>query len=216
MPAGETQPVNTRARRTLRPLAPVGLSDSAQRVLEAALELFNQHGYDGTSLQLIADRLGVTKAAIYYHFRTKNEILGALVRPAFEHLQQLLDDAGAGPRTAARREQNLRDYIDYLLHYRQVSGFLSRDIAALAQPEVWQPAQQLTDRLQHLLTGHAPQDDEALADLWGAATSQALIGALLAFPAAPEEWLRSELTELGAHLAAGHRKAQRRAVNTPR
>lgn len=196
-----------------RRLAPVGLSDSAQRVLEAALELFNQHGYDGTSLQLIADRLGVTKAAIYYHFRTKNEILGALARPAFQHLQQLLDDADAGPRTAARREQDLRDYIDYLLRYRQVSVFLSRDIAALAQPEVGQPAQQLTDRLRLLLTGHAPTDDEALADLWGAAMSQGLIGGLLAFPDAPEPWLRTELTELGRHLTAGHRKAQRRAAS---
>ena len=208
----QPEPVLAPTPAVQRRLAPVGLSDSAQRVLEAALELFNQHGYDGTSLQLIADRLGVTKAAIYYHFRTKNEILGALVRPAFQHLAQLLDDAGAGPRTAARREQDLREYVDYLLRYRQVSVFLSRDIAALAQPQVWEPAQQLTDRLRVLLTGHGPRDDVPLADLWGAATSQGLIGALLAFPDAPEEWLRVELTELGRHLAAGHRRAQRRAA----
>jgi AcrR family transcriptional regulator len=46
-----------------------------ERILDVALELFNEQGYDKTSLREIAQRLGVTKAALYYHFERKEEIL---------------------------------------------------------------------------------------------------------------------------------------------
>ena len=45
------------------------------RILDVALELFNEHGYDKTSLREIAEQLGVTKAALYYHFEKKEDIL---------------------------------------------------------------------------------------------------------------------------------------------
>jgi len=44
-------------------------------ILDVALELFNEQGYEKTSLREIADRLGVTKAALYYHFERKEDIL---------------------------------------------------------------------------------------------------------------------------------------------
>jgi AcrR family transcriptional regulator len=46
-----------------------------ERILEVALELFSEQGYDKTSLREIAQRLGVTKAALYYHFERKEDIL---------------------------------------------------------------------------------------------------------------------------------------------
>jgi AcrR family transcriptional regulator len=56
--------------------------DTRERILEVARELFTEQGYDGTSLREIADRLGFTKAALYYHFQSKEEILLALLEPA--------------------------------------------------------------------------------------------------------------------------------------
>ncbi len=53
-------------------------SDLRERILDTALELFNEEGYDKTSLREIAERLGVTKAALYYHFKSKADILLAL------------------------------------------------------------------------------------------------------------------------------------------
>src|SRR4051794_40230231 len=53
--------------------------DTRARILDVALELFAEHGYEKTSLREIADRLGVTKAALYYHFRTKEDILAGIV-----------------------------------------------------------------------------------------------------------------------------------------
>jgi AcrR family transcriptional regulator len=46
-----------------------------ERILDVALELFLEQGYEKTSLREIADRLGVTKAALYYHFASKEDIL---------------------------------------------------------------------------------------------------------------------------------------------
>jgi len=51
------------------------------RILAIAAELFAERGYAGTSIRDIAERLGVTKAAVYYHFPAKDRILDALVEP---------------------------------------------------------------------------------------------------------------------------------------
>ncbi len=53
-------------------------ASTRERILNVAMELFTENGYDGTSLREIAERLEVTKAAIYYHFASKEDILMAL------------------------------------------------------------------------------------------------------------------------------------------
>ncbi|MBF6173361.1 TetR/AcrR family transcriptional regulator [Nocardia blacklockiae] len=53
-------------------------SDTRERIRATAMELFAERGYDKTSLREIAERLGVTKAALYYHFRTKEDIVVSL------------------------------------------------------------------------------------------------------------------------------------------
>ena len=57
------------------------MGDTRQEILDTALELFADQGYDKTSLREIAEQVGVTKAALYYHFRSKEDILVALVEP---------------------------------------------------------------------------------------------------------------------------------------
>ncbi|MBL7255370.1 TetR/AcrR family transcriptional regulator [Paractinoplanes lichenicola] len=86
-------------------------TDTRDRVLAVALELFAQQGYQVTSLREIADRLGVTKAAVYFHFRTKQEILTALLRGYADVVVALVADAERGrPLTAADEEALLRRY----------------------------------------------------------------------------------------------------------
>src|SRR5207249_3794900 len=53
--------------------------DTRSRIQEVALELFTEKGYDQTSLREIAERLDVTKAALYYHFKTKEDIVASFV-----------------------------------------------------------------------------------------------------------------------------------------
>ncbi len=56
-----------------------------QRILEEALQLFAQNGYTGTSMNDIAAQLGVTKAALYKHYKSKQEILDCIVAKATEY-----------------------------------------------------------------------------------------------------------------------------------
>ncbi len=65
--------------------------DTRQRIQDVALELFTEHGYEATSLREIAERLGVTKAALYYHFKTKEDIVASLIDDRIERLEELLE-----------------------------------------------------------------------------------------------------------------------------
>src|SRR5580692_3302676 len=80
-------------------------ADTRARILDVALQLFTEHGFEGTTLQQIADRLGFTKAALYYHFRSKDDLLQALIAPAVGELDALLDAHEGEPDTAAERRR---------------------------------------------------------------------------------------------------------------
>jgi AcrR family transcriptional regulator len=71
-------------------------TDTRDRALAVALELFARHGYTATSLRKIAEHLGVTKAALYFHFRTKEEILTAIIRGYLDGIAELAGEAAAG------------------------------------------------------------------------------------------------------------------------
>ena len=70
-------------------------SAARTRVLDAALDLFAQHGVSGTSLQMIADAVGITKAAVYHQFRTKDNIVLAVTERELFRLAPALDEAEA-------------------------------------------------------------------------------------------------------------------------
>src|SRR5579859_6140173 len=84
--------------------------DTRQRIQSVALELFAEQGYDKTSLREIAERLDVTKAALYYHFKSKEDIVASLVEDYFGQIDDLVAWARTLPRTPASRAQVLDRY----------------------------------------------------------------------------------------------------------
>jgi AcrR family transcriptional regulator len=66
-----------------------------ERILAVASDLFTEQGYDGTSLREIADRMGFSKAALYYHFQSKDELLLALLEPFQELIREFVERAEA-------------------------------------------------------------------------------------------------------------------------
>ena len=64
-------------------------STAQARIISAALELFAQNGVGGTSLQMIADAIGVTKAAVYHQYNTKDEIVLAAAKLSWKGLTRL-------------------------------------------------------------------------------------------------------------------------------
>jgi AcrR family transcriptional regulator len=107
-----------------------------QRILDVALELFNEQGYDKTSLREIADRLGVTKAALYYHFERKEDILLELHLRLHELGRDVLErlDALEDERDAYRLWPELVDrFIDGLLANRDLFLLHQRNHNAMEQ-----------------------------------------------------------------------------------
>ena len=101
--------------------------DTRTRLLATALRLFTEHGVEGTSLQMIADALGVTKAAVYYHFKTKDEITEAVAEPALRELSRLVDAASQLRRPGARIDHILEGIVDLVLRNRVLVGVLFTD-----------------------------------------------------------------------------------------
>jgi len=86
---------------------PARRGDTRERIRKVALELFGERGYDDTSMREIAARLGVTKAALYYHFKTKEEILGSVVEDMAAQIDELAGWARAQPVSPGAREEAL-------------------------------------------------------------------------------------------------------------
>jgi AcrR family transcriptional regulator len=118
--------VSDRARR-VRP------GDTRERILEVALDLFNEQGYDKTSLREIAERLDFTKAALYYHFERKQDILvelhGRLQAVGGDLVAQVarLDDDEIVRAWPAVLDQFIEQVLDncklFLLRQRNQSAF---------------------------------------------------------------------------------------------
>ena len=83
------------ARHRGRSEAPGG--STRERIQSIALELFAEQGYEKTSLREIAERLGVTKAALYYHFKSKEDIVRSFTEDYRAELDALIAWGAAQP-----------------------------------------------------------------------------------------------------------------------
>jgi AcrR family transcriptional regulator len=77
--------------------------DTRQQILSAALKRFADQGYAGTSVQEIVDAAHVTKPTLYYHFKSKAGLYGALIGWAFEERYRLMQEAVARGGTLAEQ-----------------------------------------------------------------------------------------------------------------
>ena len=124
------------AAKVLRPLPRAQrTAQTRQRILDAALRLFAQNGYAAASLQDIADELSVAKAAVYYHYRTKQEILVAIMEPGFSAVDESMARLEAIPR-AQRRDTLITDFASVVVRERRILFLTSRDPAIGAVPGV--------------------------------------------------------------------------------
>jgi AcrR family transcriptional regulator len=108
--------------------------DTRARIQEVALELFTEKGYEATSLREIAERLGVTKAALYYHFKTKDDIVVSFMEDRYATMERLYEWARSQPEiTTEVRKEFLRRYSTELREggHHKIMRFLERNQTAL-------------------------------------------------------------------------------------
>jgi AcrR family transcriptional regulator len=105
--------------------------DTRERILDVALELFTEQGFDGTSLREIAERLGVTKAALYYHFASKDDILLALHMRLHGIGRDILATLSDGQTSLEQWGEVLERLVDEMLSQRTIFLMHERNQAAL-------------------------------------------------------------------------------------
>ena len=115
----------------MRDPGPTPRTDTRSRVQEVALELFAEHGYEKTSLREIAERLGVTKAALYYHFKSKEDIVHSFTDDYFDEIDALLDWAREQPPSDETRHELLDRYVGVVLASSEVFRFLEQNRASI-------------------------------------------------------------------------------------
>ncbi len=128
--------------------------DTKAEIQAVALELFIEQGFTATSLQQIADRIGVTKAALYYHFPSKADLARSIFLPWKDDLDAFLDEAEAHPERSPR--ELIGDAFDVLVRHRgaftamMVDGSIIRHVDLIAWTGEW------ATRLQGLFVGPNP------------------------------------------------------------
>jgi len=131
-------------------------TDTRQRFIDVAVRLFTRHSFAGTSLQMIADEVGVTKAAVYHHFHTREELLNAVVEPLRADLRIVIETAETQRGPHARAEHMLTGYTDLAVRNRALISVLAADPGVIEMLRADHDMSRLIDRQVKLLADVDP------------------------------------------------------------
>ena len=161
-------------------LGSASLTAAKTRVIDAALVLFAERGISGTSLQMVADALGVTKAAIYHQYNTKDEIVLTVARVVLSRLEAAVGAAEAERSRPRAREFLVTAMVDLAVEQRRMAGILQRDPVMLRFLERHAPFRRVMARVNRVLMGGTSQPEtRAQAATLAAAISGAVIHPLV-------------------------------------
>jgi AcrR family transcriptional regulator len=167
-------------------------------ILDTALQLFDEHGYDATSLQMIADAVGVTKANVYYYFRTKHEILQATVSPAIAQINALLDQAETIRGKRARTRHVVDGAVELIVSHRKISVLSNTDPAVRREKDIDAQFAEVRERGLRVLYGATPTVYERTAY----SVVFALADIIASMPDVSDDELRRALTQLCLRILA--------------
>ncbi|MEU0058034.1 TetR/AcrR family transcriptional regulator [Streptomyces sp. NPDC006334] len=135
--------------------------NTRQRIQDVALELFAEQGYEKTSLREIAERLDVTKAALYYHFKTKEEIIVSIFTDLTKPIEDLIDWGREQPHTLETKQELVRRYSKALAEAAPLFRFMQENQATVRELQI---GDSFKDRLKSLrdiiLDPDAPLTDQ--------------------------------------------------------
>ncbi|MBZ9597795.1 TetR/AcrR family transcriptional regulator [Streptomyces yangpuensis] len=135
--------------------------DTRQRIQDIALELFVEQGYEKTSLREIAERLEVTKAALYYHFKTKEDIIISLFEDVTRPIDELIKWAEQQPRTLETKREVLRRYSEAMAAGAALYRFMQENQATTRELSIGDTVKKRLYRLVELLrTDDGPLTDQ--------------------------------------------------------
>lgn len=186
-----TETVTTPARRG-RP------GYDQESLLAVAVRVFNERGYDGTSMEDLSRTLGITKSAIYYHVRSKQELLGLALDRALDGLSAVVAEAEGGDgRAVDRLEQLVRGSVEVLV---ERLPFVTLLLRVRGNTEVERAALARRRELDHVVTDLVEQavaEGDVRDDVDPAVTARLVFGTVNSLV----EWYRPGGSMSAAELA---------------
>ncbi len=161
---------------TTSPLGSASYTAAQSRIIETALVLFAEHGIGGTSLQMIADAIGVTKAAVYHQYNAKEEIILAVAQVVLARLEVAVIAAEAERSRSRARDVLIGHMIDLAVESRRMASILQRDPIMLRFLEEHAPFRRVMERVNRVLMGGPP---DSRARVQAAMVASAIAGAVI-------------------------------------
>jgi AcrR family transcriptional regulator len=172
--------------------------DSRQRFIDVAISLFSRHSFAGTSLQMIADELGVSKAAVYHHFHSRDVLLATVIEPLVTQMRSAIEQAERQRTPQAQAECMLTGFIDIVIRNRDVVPLLVFDSGARQLLQAMHGPGDFSDRQLALL---AQADPGPAGQIKAAVAVAGLAGAAgLRENGLDEDDLRRQLLEVGRRI----------------
>ena len=140
-----------------------GTRNRRDTLLTAALNSFTQRGYDATSVAELATATGMSKAAVSYHFRSKNDLLHAVADPLLDSLDALINRHPTTPHWPGGVRALLEDYLTTLTNHSQVAAWVDSDKAVLNHPQIGARLHHNTERMCQAITGSTADGTAATA-----------------------------------------------------
>lgn len=166
-----------------------------QRILDIASDLFAKQGYAGTTIADIARELGTTTAALYYHFKSKQDILESLLASPLAAYTKLAAEA-----SSLSTVDLLSAYIDFVADTRQLVPFVAGDptIRSMIDDRLPRTPQQMIESIIAALAGPRPSRAKTIrAHAAVAVVKESTLAVLPLHPADRKEILAAALRALG-------------------
>ncbi|WP_067648331.1 TetR/AcrR family transcriptional regulator [Nocardia harenae] len=188
------------------PAAAVSAGGSTKDAIrDAALDLFAVKGFEQTSLREVADVVGITKASLYYHYASKQDLLGAIIDPIVDHMRSIATETDSVVWSGANVRTVLRDYLRGIVRHRDAGVLLLRDTVAIinALNDRYPDWIDSSERIRLWLAGPSPTDESTLR---AAAALEVITVALVSaeyVPGAPEELVEHLLLDCAVTVLGG-------------
>lgn len=129
-------------------------SDTRERIQEVARELFLRRGVQRTSLQDIANELGITKPALYYHFPSREDLVRSILVPLIDEGERFVTDHEA--RGGIDVRELLEGYFDFHYRHRRDLVLLLTELSTLIDLDLIDTVLAWRERLARLVFGETP------------------------------------------------------------
>ncbi|MEV6772288.1 TetR/AcrR family transcriptional regulator [Nocardia sp. NPDC051030] len=135
-------------RRGRPPASEASPGETRERIMRAGMELFAEKGFHATSVGEIGERAGIQRGALYYHIKSKEELLFQIRRGYTAHMLEAAEQiAGADDEPMAKLRNLIRSHVRLIIEHRHEVTIALRDAGALTG-ERQADLQELRDGIQ--------------------------------------------------------------------